>query len=744
VSQILPPGLRGEIGYPTVSAGNARGFTGRLGGLPDLGETTPELRWPLSVAVFDRMTRTSAQVEAVMQAVTLPILSLDWRIKPRKAGEEQVRHVSRDLALPVLGEEAEEPDRTANRFSWPFHLRHALLSLNYGHVFFEQVWDPDVETNRVHLRKLAPRMPATISRLETAPDGGIERVVQHPAGAALEEPVLKVDKIVWYAPRRMGSDWFGTSMLRHAYRDWLIGDRLAAIHAVTLERNGMGVPIARQTEAQAEPGGLEKLAQQLRRFRAGEHAYLTEPYGYEVKLLGVEGSLPDIRSAMEYYDGQVAKSALAQFLQLGTNAAFGSRAIGETFVDFFELAWRAIAKEVADIATDHVVEDIVDLNWGTDEPAPAVVPVFSDPLPQTVLGAVIQLVRAGALAYDDQLDAYVRERLGLPERTEAVILPPGTNVQGNGTTAQGDGQVPSENGQQVGLKGDPPAGPGGTTLGGKGRPTPFNGTAQSPQEIVPGRQLAAGDLPVRASRRELFSHELAAKVDFASMNDQWTDAFDALLTGWGDVRARWVEDLVQQVRGVMSLDGLQAIMLELEDLEQLLVMAMSQTAIDAAADAVLEANAQGVVFSPGLVEADFGPRARTTAQLLAGQVRTSGLGRAVLVSSEPFDGEAVAKDVREHLGGLSDVAAKDLLGGTVTAAQNVGRQHVMSQYPGRVFASELLDSSTCPRCLEIDGTEFASDAAAADAYPAGGYRGCLGGTRCRGTVVKVYTPSPVF
>ena len=35
-------------------------------------EATPELRWPLSVGVYDRMRRQDAQVASVLRAVTLP------------------------------------------------------------------------------------------------------------------------------------------------------------------------------------------------------------------------------------------------------------------------------------------------------------------------------------------------------------------------------------------------------------------------------------------------------------------------------------------------------------------------------------------------------------------------------------------------------------------------------------------------------------------------------------------------
>lgn len=53
-----------------------------------------------------------------------------------------------------------------------------------------------------------------------------------------------------------------------------------------------------------------------------------------------------------------------------------------------------------------------------------------------------------------------------------------------------------------------------------------------------------------------------------------------------------------------------------------------------------------------------------------------------------------------------------------------------------LYASELMDGRTCRECRKIDGRRFASEEEAAEFYPNGGpMRYCLGGNRCRGTLV---------
>ena len=56
-----------------------------------------------------------------------------------------------------------------------------------------------------------------------------------------------------------------------------------------------------------------------------------------------------------------------------------------------------------------------------------------------------------------------------------------------------------------------------------------------------------------------------------------------------------------------------------------------------------------------------------------------------------------------------------------------------------VYASELLDTATCTACAAIDGKNYGSvEQAHGDYNTHGGYMGCLGGLRCRGTLVIVY------
>lgn len=420
--------LEREIGFMTRQAGVV-GWDNLL----DEDEQNPELRWPQSVRVYDRMRSEDAQVGSVLRAVTMPIMSTQWAIDPNGADDEVVDLVSQDLGLPIRGRRATALPRLRGRFSWMEHLRHALLSLVFGHAFFEQVYRID-DAGRAHLRKLAYRPPQTISAIEVAADGGLVAISQH-GWAASKEVRIPVDRLVAYVSEREGGRWQGRSLLRQAYKDWLLKDRALRVQSMTLERNGLGIPTYTGApipdgatpaerdawvESQIESG--LKLATEL---RAGQSAGASIPHGAKLAMQGVDGDLPNSDAPIRYYDEQIARAVLAHFLNLGTET--GSWALGSTFADFFTQTLNAVAQSVADTAQQHVIEDLVDLNWGESVPAPR---LMFDRIGSTITADAIKaLIDCGAIWPDKTLEEHLRDSFNLPAQDLSSRQQPETEVE---------------------------------------------------------------------------------------------------------------------------------------------------------------------------------------------------------------------------------------------------------------------------------------------------------------------------
>lgn len=388
----------------------------------DLTEQVPDLRWPMSLVVYSRMPREDARVWSLLSAIKLPIRRTKFWIDPNGAEDRVVEFVARDLGLPIKrdnGGDRNKPTvgRQRDRFSWKTHLNEALSHLRYGHSVFEQVYRYDENDGLLHLRKLAPRPQFTIQSFDVARDGGLNAIVQDDTANAWHPRPnnavrIPVSRLVVYRNEPEPGVWIGSSLLRPSYKHWLLKDELMRIEAAAARRNGIGVPVATTNEDDKRSDKkLAEYEQIAARFRGGMSAGAALPYGAKLEILGVQGNLPDLRQAIEYHDKQIALAGLAHFLNLDKG---GSYALASVQADTFVQSVQAIAEDVLDVANQHVVEDMVDVNFGVDVGVPLLVCDEIGSRQDATAAALNLLVQAGLLDPDDALKAFIRQQLGAP------------------------------------------------------------------------------------------------------------------------------------------------------------------------------------------------------------------------------------------------------------------------------------------------------------------------------------------
>jgi hypothetical protein len=411
-----PPPPRHEIGYAVDTATLSWG--GGVG-VPTRRVQSPELQWPMCIDTFEDMYESDAQVSSVIRAVMLPILRTTFRVDGTGCRPEVVDTIASDLGMPVVNRGNEIPQGPlAERFDWR---EHAVVALEdkyvQGHAFFEQKVALDL-TGAVsaitgkplyHLVKLGYRPPRSIATVKPDRDGGLLYIEQMQAdGKALR---LDVGRLVAYVNARKGGNWLGRSLLRPAYKNVMLKDRLLWLQTTTAERNGMGIPDYEGAPGETDLSAGEKLTRSM---RAGDDAGIARPNGSKLQLLGVTGNLPSTGDPIAYHDEQIARSVLAHFLNLGARSGSGSYALGAAQSDFFTLGLQAGAHELASATERHVVRDLVTLNYGIGERAPRIVFDEIGTRADGVIQAVALLVQTGVLKPDPHLETYVRTVLGLP------------------------------------------------------------------------------------------------------------------------------------------------------------------------------------------------------------------------------------------------------------------------------------------------------------------------------------------
>lgn len=501
----LPAAATTELGQAGV-AGPA-GYSDRL-------ERTRELVYPASLAVFDQMRRTDAGIRANLRAMKLPILATDWRVVggslsaanadardpfPAAAGvpggsafaytrpaASAVRPAVAEFITAELGLARDDDGRVRTRpggVAWTQFLSELLAHLDFGHYPFEQVYAagaPDTPGLVVsdglpivaHLRKLAPRPPLSLASIDVAPDGGLAGIHQHvvdPATGFARVVPIGVDRLVMFTNEREAANWHGLSVLRSAYKHWMIKDTLIRLAAIAVERTGMGLPVATYDESVA--GSRAAALKVATSARAAEDSGLALPSHVALQLLGVTGSTVDPLPLIRYHEQAASKAVLAMFLDLGHDA--GARSLGDTFLDYFLLGVGAVVRNVEDTVTDHVIRDLVRLNFGEREPWPVLRadPVNAEATPTA--DALATLAGAGLLGpIGEGLVNDVRRRYDLPALPAGSMatVPGGGPVDVPGAPARpgvgGGAEVPDA----APLPGAPGGGVAGVLI--PGTPTP--------------------------------------------------------------------------------------------------------------------------------------------------------------------------------------------------------------------------------------------------------------------------------
>jgi hypothetical protein len=665
-------------------------------------ELIPDLIWPNSVQTYARM-RHDPQLTAVLAAYTLPIRRATWAIDPAGCRDEVVQLVADDLGLPILGADEEPGPARRRGVRWADHLRLALLSLTFGFAPFERRYE--IRDGRARLVNLGERLPHTIGAITLNRDGTIKTIQQDLAPASAPIPA---DRLVWYVHEREGANWAGRSIMRAAYGAWLLKHEVWRVHATSIRRFGMGVP-----NVEAPPGATPAQVAEAQRLasamRVGDQAGVGLPSGFKLNITGMTGSAPDALAFIHYLDQQMSRQALAGLMDLG-DTSNGSRALGQSFLDLFLLSLQAVAEEIAETATSGqpgipgIVTQLVDYNWGEDEPAPKVVVQDVGSRQEVTAEALDMLLRAGAINPDPELEAYVRKTWRLPERSqEALPAPP--------------------------------------------VPEPAPEPAPTPQARQKRRAARARHIRAAADqegvRRQLTLAEDASGMDPEKIQQAWQTALDALLETWEGIADDWRTQLADQIEQAIADDDLEALAdltLDSTAAAALIAAAMIAMAVLAAEQMADEAASQGVqVEQPSVDEEALGAVATVIAALLAAWLAGAAAREALRLAVPGAAAAPVATAVVAFLLGLSDRFLRDQLGAALSQAQAAGRFAVLDAAPEAEYvASEVLDASTCGPCREVDGHVFNDLDDARAAYGNGSYIACEGGVRCRGTVIALW------
>lgn len=632
----------------------------------------PDLRTPMLYHTYDRMRKSDGQVRSALSVIKLPLLSVDWFIEPASDDPQDV-----EIAKYI------EDGLMNMTITWHNTLRQALLMLDYGALPYEKVWE--IKDGLVNLRKLAPRMPQTITEWQVDDTGGLKGIKQNAwRNNTFEVIEIPVDKLLLFVNELEGSDYRGQSILRAAYKHWYYKDKLYIIDAISKERHGMGIDVGTLKGADADDDDRADLENALMMVHAHENQFFIEQeerYTYRVE--GIQGNVANSLDSIEHHDLRILRSVLAEFLAMGAGSS-GSLAMHKDKSSFFIMSLEAIATNVCDTFNRYLIPQWCDYNWKVGEAGyPRLQHSRLDTRDITALAeSMAKFIDSGVLTPGRDLEEEVRSTLGLPELPEGTEAPP------------------------------PVASPG---LG--------DGLPELPEDLPP---------PALPNSRK---HTFAKQVNFAAIGQALDKGEEDIVKSVKATQRKQIDRLAEIVFQKLKSG-------KLDELGDITVPYKNELA-DEIAKVLIDLFTQGRAQVQREVKMELGEepddiktfllmRAKATVGVLADRLKSSVVWNALAMFRDEPVTPATQTALKGVLRDLSDREIKKMAGNTVSEALNLGRDSAARGSKTKLSAvySSVLDKGTCGACHSADGIKVKVGSADYDRLKPP-YTECGGMSRCR-------------
>lgn len=351
---------------------------------------------------YDIMRRSDSTVRAALQVCKLPLLALDRTIEPASDDPEDVyaaNFIKRELF-----------DRNIDLHNI---IRQGLTMFEFGYSAAEKTFDlTEFEgQTRIGIANIGFRKQTSVFAWETST--GDPGIIQQLWDRQVDIPRVK---LMVFTHDQEGENYNGISLLRYAFKDWDIKDKLILVNAIALEKLAMGVPILK-APAEADASDREKARAALRQFRANEEAFMEMPDKWEIEMMDMKAnSTKDVLPTIQYHDRQIVFSVLAQFLALGAADASGSRAVSSDHSKLFLLSEEAVNKNIVTVIQEQLIKQLCDLNFSNLKNGyPKLTSSkLGDEDITALADGVGKLMTAGALTADPDMEDHLRKSMHLP------------------------------------------------------------------------------------------------------------------------------------------------------------------------------------------------------------------------------------------------------------------------------------------------------------------------------------------
>lgn len=394
-------------------------------------EYLKELQGIKGVETYREMSENDDTVGAILFVIEMLMRQCTFNVEP-----------GGDTAKDKEAAEFVEQCMNDMQTSWASFISECTSFLTYGWSYHEIVYKrrmgktKDRRTNSkyddglIGWRKLPIRSQDTLWewQYEENTDDLIGMTQAPPP--TYEHFTIPIEKALHFRTKSRKDNPEGRSILRNAYRSWYFKKRIQEIEGIGMERDLAGFPyITGPEDADLwdpdDPDMVRMLAAAqniVTNIKRDAKEGVVLPFGWKLELLSAGGNRQfDTNTIIERYDKRIATTVIADFILLGQSQV-GSFALSSDKTRLFALAIGTYLDEICEVFNSQGIPRLIDINGdhfkGITEYPKMVHGDIEDANLESLGAYIQQMVTAGVLMPDEELEKFVRRAGNLPEMDE--------------------------------------------------------------------------------------------------------------------------------------------------------------------------------------------------------------------------------------------------------------------------------------------------------------------------------------
>jgi len=448
VKNSYAPGLGGEeVGAEDLDPYAQIGVTGlnrSSNGYATIEEEwLSELRGTNGIKAYREMSDNNATIGAVLFLIDSFVRKVAWEVDAAdesdtsKAAAEFVEECITDLSQSwanVMGEAV----RGVCIYGWStfeivFKMRQGRKDDKAKSSIFTD--------NRIGWSKFSPRSQDTNYGWEFSEAGDLLGMYQM-APPNYQINYIPLEKLLLFrSVGVMKDNPQGRSALRNCYVSYSIQKKIQISEAIGISRNLSGLPVMTvplrllsDSATSSEKQLLANFQNMVSRVKSDEYSGLVlpsevtqdgNPSGYKFQLMtGGGGKTAETTPVIDRLEKSIARSFLADFLFLGSGTT-GSWALASTKTNMFSQALGGFLSAIVEVLNS-AVEQLMRINGNHDaDTYPKIRHGDLEKMPlEEISGPIAQMVSAGIITPDDDLEKWVREMAGAPQSENGFMSRP--------------------------------------------------------------------------------------------------------------------------------------------------------------------------------------------------------------------------------------------------------------------------------------------------------------------------------